>query len=145
MGPDERRRAGAAVQVLVAAADREVGAGAVQIDRHGAGGVREIPDHDRAGLMRRARQLGHPVHAAGAIVDVRQHQDRDAIVEMRRDLVGVDEHQLEAVLARERLGDVEIGREVRALRDDAIRGACRRPAASRLASTTTAMAALSTL
>ena len=44
MRPDEGRRAGAAVQVLVAAADREVGVGVVQGDRHRAGAVREVPD-----------------------------------------------------------------------------------------------------
>ncbi len=37
---------------------------------------------------------------------------------MRSDLLVIDERELEAALTRESLGDVEIGREVRALRQD---------------------------
>ncbi len=52
--PDEGRRAGAAVEVLVAAADREVGvARRCSVDRHRAGAVRQVPDRQRAGGVRR--------------------------------------------------------------------------------------------
>ena len=119
MGPHERRRARPAVQVLVAAADREVGIDAVQVDRHRAGRMREIPDRQRAGVVRRARQRRHVVHAAGAVVDVREHQQREALVEQRRELVGFGEHEVQAALARQRLGDVQVGREVGALGDHA--------------------------
>ena len=84
MDPDERRRARAAVQVLVAAANRDVGAGPVQIDRHGACGVAEIPDHDRARIPGRPGHPRHVIHASSAIAGVGQHQDRHAIVELRR-------------------------------------------------------------
>ncbi len=62
MHPDEGGRARAAVQVLVAATDGEVGVLALQVHRHGAGAVGEVPHRERAGVMRRLRQRGHVVH-----------------------------------------------------------------------------------
>ena len=121
MGPDERRRAGPAVQVLVAAADGEVGgrgrrAVAMEMHRHGAGRVRQIPDHERAGGVRRARQRRHVVHAAGAVVHVGQQHDGGVVVDRRRQIVGVHEPQRGSRAARgSGLGDVEVGRKVRAL------------------------------
>ena len=41
---EEGRRAGAAVQIFVAAADRELGAGVVEVERHRADAVAEVPD-----------------------------------------------------------------------------------------------------
>jgi len=55
---------------------------------------------------------------AAAVVDMREHQQRGACVQACRDLVGLDQHQLAAALARQRLGDVQIGREVVPLGDD---------------------------
>ena len=126
MRPHKRRRAGSAVQVLVAAANREVGVGGVQVDRHRAGGVREIPHDQRAGVVRGVRDVRHAMHAAGAVVDMGQHQDGDAIVQQRGNVVGVGQHQLEAVRARERVGNVEIGREVRPFGQDRRDGRGRR-------------------
>ena len=51
---EPRRGAGAAVQVLVGAADGEVDAAAGEIDRQRAGGVGEIPQNERAGCVRPA-------------------------------------------------------------------------------------------
>ena len=53
MSPDEGRRPGAAVEVFVAAAHREVGCRAlpivaVQVHRHRTGRMRQVPDHQRA-------------------------------------------------------------------------------------------------
>ena len=41
---DEGRRAGPAVQIFVAAADREVAAAAVEVELDRAGAVRQVPD-----------------------------------------------------------------------------------------------------
>ena len=71
----ERRRAGAAVEVLVGAPDREVGAPRVQRHRHRAGRVAEVPEHERARFVRDGRQgwsVGQPGRAVG---DVRQHDE----------------------------------------------------------------------
>ena len=89
MGPDERRRARSAVQVLVAAADGEIGRVAGEIDRHRAGRVRQVPDRQRPGGVGGGGQLAHPVHPAGAVVDVGQHAAprparRDAPASRRR-------------------------------------------------------------
>ena len=59
------------------------------------------------------------MHAAGAVVDVRQHQNGEPLVEVRGDLVLVHQDQLEAVRARQRVGDVEVGGKV--VRSETIR------------------------
>ena len=118
MRPRERGRAWAAVQVLVATADREVGVGAFQIDRHRASGMRQVPHHQRAGSVRRFREVGHAMHPARPIVDVRQHQDADMIVQLGQDVVSVCQYELEPVRMRQCLGNVEVGWEVRPLRQN---------------------------
>ena len=124
MRPDKRRGAGAAVQVLVAATDGKVRGvaldpAAMHVHRHGAGRVRQIPDHQRAGRAGRARHLRHPEHAAGAVIHVRQHQHGQTLVEHRGHVLGVDEHELEPVVAGHRVGDVQVRRKIRPLRHDA--------------------------
>ena len=47
--PDKGRRAGAAVEVFVAAADGEIGLRAGQVHRHGTRAVRQVPDREDAG------------------------------------------------------------------------------------------------
>ncbi len=117
--PDEGRRAGAAVEVLVAAAHRHVGAVAVQGHRQRAGAVRQVPHRQRAGRVCGVRQRGHVVQAAAAVVDLGEHQHRGVGAQQRRDLRGrVGQPQLAAALRRQRLGDVEVGREVAAFADD---------------------------
>ncbi len=115
--PDERGRARPAVQVLVAATHGKIGglvrvAAAVQVDRHGAGRMRQVPDDECAGGVRRAIDRGHLVHPAIAIVDVREHQHRNACVELRWNRVGVHAPQLDSTRAGDGLGDVEVGREI---------------------------------
>ena len=60
----EGRRAGPAVQIFVAASDREVAAGAVEIELQRAGAVRQVPQRQRAlgmrGLVDRAPCRGPP-------------------------------------------------------------------------------------
>ena len=117
--PDEGRRARAAVQVLVAAADGEVGLRGMQIDRHRAGAVRQVPDGQGAGVVRGAREGGHVVHAAAAVVDVSQHQQRDvAAPEAFPERLVLEQLEPPAVLPAHALGDVEVGREVAAFGDD---------------------------
>lgn len=119
--PHERGRAGAAVQVLVRAADRAVRARAVQVHWHRAGRVREIPQHQRAGVMHQLCDGRHVVHVAGAVVHVRDHRDGRVRAE-RAGQVGriVDQAQRVAAaeLVDQPLRDVQVGREVRALRHD---------------------------
>ena len=120
MRPDERRRARSAVQVLVAAADRQVGARGIQIDRHRPGGMREVPHHDRAGGVGRSRQGRHVVHPPGAVINMRQHQDRQLVVQLRGKVGFIHQHQLHAAFVGQGLGNVEIGGKVAALRDNAL-------------------------
>ena len=105
-------------RVLVAAADGEVGRVAGEIDRHRAGGVRQVPDRQRPGGVGGGGQLAHPVHPAGPVVDMGQQQHRRPVVEVRRQIGSVDQRQLAPVRSGQRVGDVEVGREVGALRDD---------------------------
>ena len=119
MRPDEGRRAGAAVQVLVAAADREVGAaplaGRPALRRPSAPGPRRVSAPAAWAI---ARQLGHVVDAAAAVVDVRQHQQRDLVGQVQGKVGGVDQAQLQPGGDGDALGDVEVGREVAALGEE---------------------------
>ena len=106
-------RAGAAVQIFVGAAHREVGAGAVQVDRDRAGRVAEVPQHQRAGALSGGGDGGHVPARGGLVVDVGQHQHRDVGTERRLDLAARHDAQARAGNAGDRaLGDVEVGREV---------------------------------
>ena len=119
--PDEGRRAGTAIEVLVGAAHGEVGLGALQVHRHRAGGVRQVPDRQRAALVRQRRHRAHVVHLAAAIVDVRQQHHGHGIVQrlFQRQLV-IDQAHLVALLQQvdQALDHVQVGREVVALGQD---------------------------
>jgi hypothetical protein len=73
----------------------------------------------------------HVVDAAAAVVDVRQHQQRDVVGEVQREVGRVDEAQLQARGDGDALGDVEVGREIAALRRGGRGGAAHRPSAGR--------------
>ena len=120
MGPEERGRTGPAVQVLVAAAHGEVGGAlrrsvAMKLHGHGAGRVRQIPDHERAGGVGGAvsppacRACGRCGSRRGSAARRPFAGDRGGHV------VRVDEPQREPVLPRERVRHVEIGGKVRAV------------------------------
>ena len=112
MDVDERRRAGSAVEVLVAAADREVGVPLVEIDPHGTGRVAQVPRHQRAGgVCQRCHRRG-VVHAPGAVVDVGQRDDGDVVGQRSRDVQRVAEADLQSAEPRGAGDDVRIGREV---------------------------------
>ena len=102
----EARRAGAAVEVLVRAADGQLGARSVQVDVEHAGGVRQVPDQQRAGRVG-AGGLAYEVgDLGGAVVDERTHGDGDVVepVETVADLA--------ASRAGDAVDDVAVGREL---------------------------------
>ncbi len=111
---DEGRRPGPAVEVLVAAADRQIGPGPVEVERHRPGAVREVPEDERPPRVRRARHGCQVVHGPRPVVHVRQHHHRHLAVDGRRDLGAVHEAQggAPAEEVREPLGRVKVGREV---------------------------------
>ncbi len=73
--------------------------------------------------MRLGGDAGHVPHPAGAVVDVRQHEDGDGgrgqgVEPLHGLLAGLDEDELAVVLACDGLGDIQVGGEVRPLTDD---------------------------
>ncbi len=119
--PDEGRRARAAVQVLVGAADGEVSLRGAQVHRHRTGRVGEVPDRQHAVAMRLAGDGGHVVHGAGAVVDVGQQQHGHVVAQrpLQRQLV-VDQAQFVALLQQvdHAFDHVQVGGEVVALGHD---------------------------
>ncbi|MNZ70356.1 hypothetical protein D3C78_886920 [compost metagenome] len=87
----------------------------MQVHGHGARAVAQIPDAEDAVRMGRGRDGRHVVHGPRAVVHMRQQQDGGAIIQRARDFLGLEQHQLQAVLLADRLGDVQIGGEVAAL------------------------------
>ena len=83
---DESRRAGAAVQIFVAAADGEVAAGAIEIELDRAGAVRQVPHGQRASRMRRVVDCPHVVDRGRAVIDMGQGDDRGVVVDRARSL-----------------------------------------------------------
>lgn len=121
MSIDERRRARPAIEILVSAADREIGAGSAQCHRHGTGAVSQIPDDERARGPRLRRDARQIVHGAGAIIDVREHKHRKIAIDQTIEFARrVDQRQL---LVAPRAGDrvlrhVEVGGKVMPFGDD---------------------------
>ena len=71
------RRAGAAIEVFVAAAHGKVRVASIELADHRASRVRQVPDHQRAHFMSAPRDGGHVVALAAFVVDVGQGQDGD--------------------------------------------------------------------
>ena len=111
---EEGRSARTAVQELVAAADGEVGIHVRQVHRHGARRMRQVPYHERAGLVGSNGQRRHVEHPAGAIVYVRQHDHGYIRVQRCLDFVNGDRVQL--VTAGEQgnqtFGNVKVSGEI---------------------------------
>ena len=119
--PDEevRGRAGTAVQILVTAAGRHVRIGLEEVDGHRAGRVREIPDGQRAGVVRGARQRTHVQAFAGAEVDVCQQQHTDALVERVADFGARDMvHLARGQKLRDSVSHVQVSGKVVVLGED---------------------------
>ena len=112
VGEDEGRRAGAAVQVLVGAADGEIDVEGVELDRHDAGAVAEVPDDEAPASMARPVRLRHVAQRTGAIVDVVDQHDGRPLVDHGGE-VGVvgREASSRPGASRNAFGDVEVGGE----------------------------------
>ena len=68
--------------------------------------------------MRGACDRGQVMHAAAAVVHMGEHQQRHLGVQRGDHFTRLDQRQREAALARQAVGDVQVGREVAALRND---------------------------
>src|SRR5215831_517575 len=115
------RRPRPAAEVFVAAADREVGAGAREVDRDGASRVRAIPQRQGAPGARQLVDRGHVPASARAVVDVAQVEHTDVGGERPVELSGLldaADRRAAAGEPGESLGDIHIGREIMGLRDD---------------------------
>jgi hypothetical protein len=117
---EEGRRARAAVEVLVGAADGQVGVRGREPDRHGAGGVRQVPEHEGTGVVhlpgdrrdvgQRARPVGHRRQdddGDPAVQRGRKRRRVEALVDVGRELA--DGH---AECLGDAGDDVAVGREV---------------------------------
>ena len=112
--------AGPAVQVLVGAAHREVDAPRVEGERDGADRVREVPEHQRAGVVGQRRQLRRGRQVARAVGDVAEHHQRGAPGQHRREVgrlhpgprVRLDPAQRQPALGGDALQHVAVGGEV---------------------------------
>ena len=122
----EGGRARAAVEVLVGAADGEVDVPLVERDRHRAGRVAEVPEHQRAGVVGDPGELGGVGEPGRAVGDVVDHDERGALADGLAELVGrdagggvdLDPAQGQPALGGDALGDVAVGREVVGVDDD---------------------------
>lgn len=138
---DEGRRAGPAVEVLVGAADRQVDTPGVELERHRADRVAQVPQHQRARVVHRGRdrrRVGQPRRAVG---DVAEQHHRGLLPDHLLHLlegdpgagVDVDPAQREPELVGDPGCDVAVGREVVAVEHDlGATGAGRDPGAQRL-------------
>ena len=120
--PHKGRCAGAAVQVLVAAANRKISVRTEQVHRHGARAVRQVPHAQNALGLRGGGDGGHVVHGAGAVVHMRQHQHGHVAGQRCVDLFRLHQHQFQPALFAQAFGNVEVGGEVAALAHDAFAG-----------------------
>jgi hypothetical protein len=81
LSPDvaEGRRTRPAVEVLVGAADGEVGTGPGEVDRHRADRVGRVPEGQRTVVVGQPGEVGHVGHGARAVGDVGQAERRRAV------------------------------------------------------------------
>jgi hypothetical protein len=108
------------VEVLVGAADGQVRVAGVQLDGHGADRMGQVPQHQRAGLVRDRGDGGHVGQGAAAVRHVGQADQRGVLVYRRAYRVGrqafVDvggQHpELRAALGRDPLDHVAVAGEV---------------------------------
>ena len=117
---DEGRRAGTAVEMLVGASDREIGADFLDRQIERADRMREIP-HDGDSLRVRGRgDAGHVVHSPGAVIDLGEQQHGDVRAERGFDGVGRREAQEPPSPAqgRQRVRHVEVGRKIAVVAED---------------------------
>ena len=116
----ERRRAGAGVEVLVRAPDREVEAPGIRLDRHRSGRVAQVPQDESARVVRDAGERRGIREEAGPVRDVAQHHDSglrpdrcaQGIGGHPRGAIDLDPAQAPAALGGDPGGQVAVRREV---------------------------------
>src|SRR6187401_3401617 len=91
----ESRRARPAVEIFIAAADGEVGAGPVEIETKSAGAVRQVPDRQRALGMRGSIERSHVMPLAAAKIGVRQIKNRCVLIDRHGQLAAIDGAQVQ--------------------------------------------------
>ena len=98
----------------------------VERDQHRADRVREVPEHQRARLVRDPGQAGPVGEEGRAVRDVAEHHERRPLPHRRLEQVGgdagagvdVDPPQRQPALLGDAVGHVAVGREVVAVEDD---------------------------
>ena len=108
----EGRRAGATVQIFIPAADREIRPAPIEIDRHRADRMRQIPEDQRARRVRGFRELGHVEDLAGLVMRVGQEQQSDIPIERFCHPVAFGQAALGEALLFEAFDHIEVGREI---------------------------------
>ena len=108
------RSARPAIEIFVAASDCKIRFRSVQIDFNRAGAVAQIPNHQRAHLMRAGGHFGHIAHAPGFVVNLREQHDRDILVEFFEHIIRINRKVRDCSAAEpgDALHHVTVGREV---------------------------------
>ena len=106
-------RARSAVEIFIAASERQVAAVSGDVKRHRPSAVRQVPQRQGAGLMRRGVERRHVVPRGALIVDMGQEQHRDLTVERLRDLgPGDGLHPQSRHQPGKAVRGIEVGREI---------------------------------
>ena len=117
---EKGRRPRSAVQVLVAAADRQIDARTCQIDLEGTGRVGQIAEAKRTRIARCPGQCPHVVAASAAVVNLGEEQNRHLGVETVGQALG--RHQAKAVVLPQQpchaFGGIEVAGEVALVGED---------------------------
>ncbi len=90
----------------------------VELDLDSAGGVREIPEHERARGVRGFGERAHVMALAGSEVHLGQQEQRGVAVERVAQPGAIDRADLTPEQLGDATGDVEIGWEVAPLGHD---------------------------
>ena len=128
---DKGRCARPAIQIFIAAANREIDITAGKINRHRAGRMGQNPDHQRPSIMGRAGKRLHVMHCPGAIIHMCEHQHRHAVIQRRRNIGSIIDMQQPvpvATLPNHSFGNVIVGWKVACFGNDnlPVRTVCQR-------------------
>ena len=125
--PHKRLGARSAVEVFVGAANRIIRIGLMQVDRHRARRMRQVPDAQRAALVAQCGQRRHVVHIAGLVVDVGEHHHRHVRINGLGQF-GRAVHQAQGIALLQQFGqafgDVQVGGKVARFADDDLARRC---------------------
>ena len=107
------RRSRTTVEILVTTADCGIDVAPLEIQGDCAGTMGQIPDGDRSSTMSPLRYKGHVVHPCGAIIDVRQTNHGDVIINRVDQVLGSNPpHNGFGKQRGSTLGYVQIGRKI---------------------------------